>query len=163
MIVTITRETDAIPVSGRPRPQRRSLLLAAAAVALACWAIWSLPVIGWSEWFPLDFGYLITLDQEWKRNAWKFLSPYAEGSGRYFPFYWLIFGIQSALFGTSVWPYAYTLCAVMLGSLWAVCWIVFKTTHRRDASLLLLPLPPPIHTSCRVSSSHSFRPPLKEP
>jgi len=139
MIVTLARETEAIPVSDGPLLKRRHTLLAAA-VALASWAAWSVPVICWSEWFPLDYSRLITIADELMRHPLRFVSPYDQGSGRFFPFYWLVFAVQSYLFGAATWAYAFTLCAVMLAALWAVCWIVFKTTQRRDASLLLLPL-----------------------
>ena len=127
-------------MSGQPLSQRRPQFFAAAAVALSCWAIWSLPVIIWSQWFHLDFPIMIKVFEGWKLDAWQYLSPYASNSGRYVPFYWVIFGIQSALFGASVWPYAMTVSTVMLAALWAVYWVVFKTTRHLTASLLLLPL-----------------------
>ncbi len=140
MIATIARETDVMPVSGEPPPQRRPQLLAPAIVALSCWAIWSLPVICLSEWFPLDYSRLITIADELIHHPLSFLSPYDQGSGRFFPFYWLLFAGQSFLFGMATWAYAFTLSAVMLAAFGLVCWIVYTTTRRPKVVLLLLPL-----------------------
>lgn len=106
----------------------------------ACFAALSLPVIWLAEWFPLDYSRLITLCSELQQHPWRFLSPYAAGSGRYYPVYWLLFAAQSAVFGKTTWLYACTVGCVVLATCGVIAQVVHRATGRWDLAVGTVPL-----------------------
>lgn len=83
----------------------------AAALVLAL----SVPVIAWGEWMPLDlpqiYGLGATLGHAWT----GIFNPY-NGSGRYFPMYWVYNGLQYPLFGDAVAPWFLVQALVLLAT-----------------------------------------------
>jgi hypothetical protein len=119
-----------------PSVQRIYFALACA----ACFAVWSLPVIWFAAWFPLDYSRLITLCSELQQHPLRFLSPSAAGSGRYYPVYWLLFAAQSAMFGKTTWLYAFTVGCVILATCGVIAQIIHRATGRLDLALGAVPL-----------------------
>ena len=63
-----------------------------------------LPSILWSQWFPLDMGGMFEIGALFEEKFSWVISPY-NGSGRYFPIYWIVNSIQFFFFKTNVFPY----------------------------------------------------------
>src|ERR1700730_6523426 len=74
------------------------------ALALTLWAVFSLPSILFSQWFPLDLGGIFMIGENFQYWLSWIISPY-NSSGRYFPFYWIYNSFQFYLFGTNVSSY----------------------------------------------------------
>lgn len=108
------------------------LLLAGAAV----WLAFSIPAVSLSRWFPMDMPALFLMGahlDEWL--AW-ILSPF-NGSGRYFPAYWLYWCLQFPLFGDKVWAYLLVLNLLFLGATALTSAVLYRATRNVTATLLL--------------------------
>ena len=86
------------------QPLRRLPWLLPASTAFFCWLVVCLPIIVYSQWFPLDLGAIFDAGANPDKWLSWILSPY-NGSGRYFPVYWLYYTLPFPLFGMNAWPH----------------------------------------------------------
>ncbi len=100
------------------------------------WAIFSLPVVIFGQWFPLDLGANFKIVQD-NHEFLKFMTPY-NGTGRYFPFYWIFTRIEFNLFGTNVMPYYFIQSIIFLLTSFLFVTILYKITGNFRSVILLL-------------------------
>ena len=91
-----------------------------------------LPSILWSQWFPLDMGGMFEIGALFgEKFAWV-ISPY-NGSGRYFPVYWIVNSLQFFLFKTNVFPYYVVQSLILTAAIALTCaltiWLIGKVRH----------------------------------
>ncbi|MBL0422265.1 hypothetical protein JI739_18095 [Ramlibacter sp. AW1] len=88
--------------------KRSSTRLVGIGIALALvWAAINLPAVFLSGWFPLDLPELFFMGENLEERLAWIISPY-NGSGRYFPVYWLYHCLQYPLFGSRTGAYLLT-------------------------------------------------------
>ena len=108
-----------------------------AATALSC--IFLLPTIVLSQWFPLDLGGMFEIGEKFAQKWAWIVSPY-NGSGRYFPFYWIFNSFQYFAFGTHVLPYYLVQSAILVAAALLACRILGLVTGSLRWGVLLLAL-----------------------
>ena len=107
-------------------------------LSLTLWAVFSLPSIMLSQWFPLDLAKIFEIGKNFQNFLPGIISPY-NGTGRYFPFYWLYNSFEFYLFGTNVAPYYLVQSIVFLGAALLMAVTLHKVTGSlRLAGLLLI-------------------------
>ncbi len=114
-------------------PQRYHIIL----LTIILWAIFSLPAILFAGWFPLDLGAIFKMGQNFQEWLPWILSPY-NGSGRYFPLYWIYYLSQVPLFGTNVAPYFFLQSLIFLTSAILASVTIYKLTRSTRLTLLML-------------------------
>lgn len=107
-------------------------------LGVVLWAVFSLPSILFSQWFPLDEGVNFKIAQHFQEFFMWIISPYS-GTGRYFPFYWMFNSFEFYLFGTNVAPYFFIQSIVFF----IAAFLTISTLHKitgssRSAALLLI-------------------------
>ncbi len=108
-------------------------------ILLALWSVMVLPSVFFSDWFTLDVGYLLTTGREFPGNLMQILSPY-DGSGRYFPVYFLFNFIQVRLFGNDLGDYYVVQSVMFLMASSATCYLLYRITRNFAATALLVVL-----------------------
>lgn len=116
-------------------PERRRIYL----VAMALFCVILLPSIALNQWFPLDLGGTFEIGEKFSEKWAWIVSPY-NGSGRYFPFYWVFNSLQYFAFGTNVLPYYVVQAGIVLGAILLTCRLLEKITGSTRFVLLLLVL-----------------------
>ena len=133
---TLSVQPNASEVPDAPLTVFRSLPILI--LSLTLWAVFSIPSIMLSQWFPLDLGGIFTIGKNFHKSLPWIISPY-NGSGRYFPFYWLYNSFEFYLFGTNVAPYYLVQSIVFLGAALLTAVTLHKATGSlRLAGLLLI-------------------------
>ncbi|KAI3598607.1 hypothetical protein D8I24_5553 [Cupriavidus necator H850] len=120
-------------------------------LAISLWAISSLPVIIYSKMFPLDTADIFLIGKNLGSWLHWIASPY-NGSGRYFPFYWLYHAIQFQFFGIQVGAYLAVQSAIFLAASALTCLAIARFTRDWRYSALLLIL---IYTSSPLAENLS--------
>jgi hypothetical protein len=109
------------------------------AVAAVLFCIFLLPSILLNQWFPLDLGGTFEIGDRF-REKWSWIvSPY-NGSGRYFPFYWIFNSFQYFFFGTHVLPYYLVQSVIILAAILLTCRTLKEITGTSKFSVWLLVL-----------------------
>jgi hypothetical protein len=103
---------------------------------LSIGVLFSLPAIIYSRWFPLDLGGIFLIGTNLSEKLEWILSPY-NGSGRYFPFYWLYNSAQVQLFGTEVSKFFLVQSVVFFALTAAICSLFYKLVARPIYVLIL--------------------------
>ncbi|WP_394789269.1 hypothetical protein [Rhodoferax sp.] len=104
------------------------------------WLLFTLPTVLLSQWFPLDIPALFNMGDHLHEWLPWILSPH-NGSGRYFPIYWLYHCVQYLAFGANVGPYFVVLSVVYLVGTILICRIMWRMTGSvRIAGLLFVAL-----------------------
>ena len=116
-------------------PERRRIYLA----SMALFCVFLLPSIVLNQWFPLDLGGTFEIGEKFGEKWSWIVSPY-NGSGRYFPFYWVFNSLQYFAFGTNVLPYYVVQAGIILGAILLTCRLLEKITGSSRFVLLLLVL-----------------------
>ncbi len=122
------------PVTLTPQTLRHASVFA---VATTLWAVFSLPTILLAEWFPLDVGGIFQLGNNFKHWLPWIISPY-NGSGRYFPIYWLYHTFEFFLFGTNLSPYYVVQSVVFLATALSTSAILLKISGSYRLAAVLL-------------------------
>ncbi|CAG4885553.1 ArnT family glycosyltransferase [Paraburkholderia gardini] len=112
---------------------------ALALLSFVLWAVVSLPTILFSRWFPLDMGGLFYIGDHLQSWLHWIISPY-NGSGRYFPFYWLYHALQFQIFGANVAPYFFIQSVLFLAATLLTCKLVYRLTGSRGHAAALVVL-----------------------
>ena len=96
-------------------------------VALGLWAFFALPPIALSGIFPMDMHFYYAIKTNF--GAWLPWILWPETwSGRYFPVYWLFYGTEFALFGSSVAGYLAVQSAILTISASVAAYLIVQTT-----------------------------------
>jgi hypothetical protein len=104
------------------------------------WLLATLPTVLLSQWFPLDMPALFFMGEHLSKWLPWIVSPY-NGSGRYFPLYWLYHCVQYLAFGAHVWAYFVVLSVIYLAGAVLICRTVWRMTGSlRMAALLFIAL-----------------------
>jgi hypothetical protein len=104
------------------------------------WLLLTVPTVLYSQWFPLDMPALFVMGEHLQDWLPWILSPH-NGSGRYFPLYWLYHCAQYLVFGPVVWPYFMMLSAIYLAGTVLICRTIWRMTGSvRIAALLFVSL-----------------------
>lgn len=102
------------------------------------WLLLTMPTVLFSQWFPLDMPVLFNMGEHLQERLPWILSPH-NGSGRYFPLYWLYHAAQYLLFGSSVWPYFVVLSVIYLAGTVLIARTIWRMTGSlRIAALLFV-------------------------
>lgn len=88
-----------------------------------------LPSILLSEWFPLDLGGMFEIGALFSQKLSWIISPY-NGSGRYFPVYWLFSSLQYYFFTTHALPYFLLQSIILTGAIVLTCKLASQVTGR---------------------------------
>jgi hypothetical protein len=88
-----------------------------------------LPSILLSKWFPLDLGGMFEIGALFSEKLPWIISPY-NGSGRYFPVYWLFSSLQYYFFTTHALPYFLLQSIILTGAIALTCKLVAQMTGR---------------------------------
>lgn len=99
-------------------------------------AIVLLPSVLLSQWFPLDLGGIFEIGHLFREKLAWIISPY-NGSGRYFPFYWLFNSLQYFFFATNPLPYFAVQAAILLLAIWLNCRLLQKIIGNSKFLILL--------------------------
>jgi hypothetical protein len=88
-----------------------------------------LPSILLSKWFPLDLGGMFEIGALFSEKLPWIVSPY-NGSGRYFPVYWLFSSLQYYFFTTHALPYFLLQSIILTGAIVLTCKLASQVTGR---------------------------------
>lgn len=127
-------------LAAMPRPGTSVLASPAVllcALAIVLWAVFSVGVIAFSQWFPMDLPIIFGFGRNFESSLLKILSPY-NNTGRFFPFYWIYYGAQSLLFGIDVAPYYFVQSILFLVTALFAATILYRITRSRGLAALLL-------------------------
>ena len=96
----------------------------------------SVPPMLLSQWFPMDLPFLYSMGAHLREWLPWIASPY-NGSGRYFPIYWIYYSLQYLIFGNAVWPYFLVQSVIFLASAILTARILQRMTGELRAAALL--------------------------
>lgn len=101
------------------------------------WVVICLPAILFSQWFPLDLPRIFELGADLEKWLPWIVSPY-NGSGRYFPVYWLYYCLPFSIFGMDVRPYLLIQSLVFVIALVFGARIIYQTTRSTTFTILAI-------------------------
>jgi hypothetical protein len=105
-------------MKNRVHPKSHNSNLTVVIVILFCLVF--LPSILLSKWFPLDLGGIFEIGALFSEKLPWIVSPY-NGSGRYFPVYWLFNSLQYYFFSTNALPYFLLQSVIITGAIVLTC------------------------------------------
>jgi hypothetical protein len=91
------------------------------------WGLLTFPPMLLSQWFPMDLPFVYYMGAHLDEWLPWIVSPY-NGSGRYFPVYWLYNCLQYLVFGNAVWPYFLVQSVIFLASATLASRILLRMT-----------------------------------
>jgi len=105
------------------------------ATTVILWLLLLLPAAFLNRLFSLDLGSIFDIAAHFPQNIHWMLSPY-NGSGRYFPAYWLYHMLLSRLFSCDVVPYYCIQSILFLASALIGCWLFTKVAGAGRIAIL---------------------------
>ncbi len=105
-------------------------------VSTLLWLFLVLPSAYLNSWFTLDLGGIFLKSTQFPQSLAWILSPY-NGSGRYFPFYWLYYAFLYKLFGIHLVGYYLVQSVLFLVSVLFILYIFAHMTSRGVLATLL--------------------------